>query len=248
MSSEPADKIIENEIKATLASVNQQNRPNKLRKMVCKKITGTNWTQYQRVLDAMIHKRSLQTIKVEGEQVIQPLRDESVAISSSVPNTEKSHVRTLEMKVPFTIIKYISRKGSKKRKNIELNTKTKITFDADTTKALRSNLSSVETSILTITKTWECDDQDEDEKEAKKRAKALMKTAKLHISKMVKSNKENPDRFAAKKAGGTFAEQAETKKRKLDAVKNAKKKYQKRDNDENYATSKAEKKKQRKFY
>ena len=167
-------------------------------------------------------KLAIRTSEVDGDLVIHPLSGELAVASHSdakKPPTEtvtatannkileqNQKIETVQMKVPFAIIKYISRKGSKKRKNIELNTKTQITFDVDTTRALRSGTSSViESSTVTITKTWKRDDE-VDEKESQEKAKSLLKTAKYHISKMVKAYKENPDHFAAKKAGGTFAD------------------------------------------
>jgi hypothetical protein len=265
MSSEPADKIIEHEIRAALASTQQPIRPNKLRKIICKKISETNWTQFQRVYDSMKVKLAIRTSEVDGDLVVHPLSGE-LAVASH-PDAKKpptatatphatatannknlepnQQIETVQMEVPFAIIKYISRKGSKKRKNIELNTKTQITFDVDTARALRSGSSSaVESSTMTITKTWNHDDE-VDENESQKKAKSLLKTAKYHISKMVKAYKENPDHFTAKKAGGTFAEQAEAKKKKVEALKSAKKRYKKRDQEDDTVPRK---KKERKFY
>lgn len=250
MSSETADEIIENEIKANLASIDQRVRPNKLRKLICKKVKGTNWTQYQRVLDSMIEKGIIQTKKDDGETKIQPLKKDTIA-ASSAPRAAKSEMISTEMEVPFAIIKYISRKGAKKRKNIENNTKTTILYDDETTTALKRNSSGVETSILTITKTLQVSDQGEDKKKLKRQAKTQVKYAKLFISKMINSYKENPDHFATVQSGGTLEEQAEAKKRKLDAAKNAKKKKHKKigqNVEENDAVIKSKKKKQRKFY
>lgn len=125
-----------------------------------------------------------------------------------------------------------------------MNTKTKMTFDADTNQAMWNNLSNVKKSTLTFTKTWS-PDESIDEKEAKEVAMKQMKAAKFMISQMLKSFKENPDHFEVKKAGGTLAEQDEAKKRKIEATKKhqKKKKSQTEDGKANDAS-----KKQRKFY
>lgn len=250
MSSEPEDKTVEIEIKHALASIKVKNiRPNKLRKIVCKKVKGTNWTQYQRVIDAMIKNGSVSTLEENGEVVIDKIKDGEVELPPPPSTQQSKNVKTLQIEVPFAIISYLTRKGSRKKKNIETNTKTTISFDEETIKALRStsNEFAVEKSKVTITKTWDTDT--DDDKEVKEKAKALLKTAKLHISKMKKSYKENPDHFAAKKAGGTFAEQDEAKKRKLEATKNSKNKYNKRkDNKVHDDDAITQKKKSRKFF
>lgn len=214
-------------------------RPNKLRKIICKQ-TNCSWTQYQTVLDALISDRAVKTKHVEGEDVI---------LSSS--DGKKASVKakmTEEMTIPIEVILHLTRKGQKKKKNIELNSKTKITFDEPTNRIVKTkDIMGVEKGTLIITKFWEPDvhNEGEEKEEAKKVAKKQFKAAKFFIKSMVKSFKENPEHFAPKKAGGTFAEQAEAKKVKEELTK------RRRNRQADYEAgtgSERKKKKERKFY
>jgi hypothetical protein len=228
MSNEPSDEIVEHDIKAVVANMKTAHmRPNKLRKIVCKQIKDTNWTQYQRVIDGLIQDKSLQTKKVDGESVVLSLRVGGSADKKTVAKVQSplknQKIMTHEMEVPYDIILYLTRKGRRKQTNIEDNTKTALSFDADTMKAMRSHVSSRdETSKNTITKQWNSDDGS-DEKEAKGTAKKQVHAANGCISRMILSFQDNPDHFTRKKAGGTFAEQDEAKQRKLDIAKKRKK-------------------------
>mmetsp|Transcript_14100 Transcript_14100/g.21139 ORF Transcript_14100/g.21139 Transcript_14100/m.21139 type:complete len:255 (+) Transcript_14100:89-853(+) len=254
MSNEPAEAVVEHEIKATVASMKTPHmRPNKLRKHVCKQIKETNWTQYQRVLDKLVQDGSLQTKEVDGEQVILSLGKATKASKDvSASPLQKQKVMTHEMEVPFDIILYLTRKGRRKQTNIETNTKTELSFDAETVKAMLSHVSSRDqNSTITITNMWSFD-EGSDEKEAKKKAKKQVDAAIACISRMIISFQDNPDHFTRKKAGGTFAEQAETKQRKLEIAKKRRKKSSNDDKDEAAASEGDEaskkKKRQRKFY
>jgi len=245
MSAEPSDEIVKNEILSTVtASMQAHMRPNKLRKLICKQVNGTNWTQYQRVLDKLIKKGSLSTQAVGGEEVILSLN------ANAAPAPEKQdapNVITADVEVPFEIILHLTKKGHQKQKNVELNTKTKITFDAETKKALRTHLSDVKTGSLTISRSWSWIPDDElNEKEAKEAAEKQLNAAKIMISQMVKAFEKNPDRFVIAKAGGTFAEQDEAKKRKLEATRRGPQHKKNSQNED--AVDEAAEKKHRRFY
>lgn len=257
MSKEPSDEIVEHEIKAVVANMKTAHmRPNKLRKIVCKQIKETNWTQYQRIIDRLIQDKSLQTKEVDREHVILSLRvGENVdkkTIAKVVSPLKNQKVMTHEMEVPYDIILYLTRKGRRKQKNIEANTKTELSFDDDTIKAMRSHVSSRdETSKITITKQWNADDGS-DEKEAKGKAKNQVHAANGCVSRMILSFQDNPDHFTRKKAGGTFAEQDEAKQRKLEIAKKRKKNSSTDDNSSAIVAETDEvpkkKKRNRKFY
>jgi len=264
MSKEPAEEVGEHEIKTTVLNMKTAHmRPNKLRKHVCKQIKETNWTQYQRVLDRLVKDGSLKTKEVDGEHVILSLGKigakgtKATKASKVVPALalppQKQKAMTHDMEVPFDIILYLSRKGRRKQTNIETNTKTELSFDAKTVKAMLSHVSSREqNSTITITNMWS--EEDSDEKEAKKKAKKQVDAAIACISRMIISFQDNPDHFIRQKAGGTFAEQAETKQRKLEIAKKRRKKSGNDDGDEDAASEvddaskKKKTKRQRKFY
>lgn len=269
MSNEPAEEIVEHEIKATVLNMKTAHmRPNKLRKHVCKQIKETNWTQYQRVLDRLVKDGSLKTKEMDGEHVILSLgkiagkgtkvtkASKATKATKVVPASplQKQKAMTHEMEVPFDIILYLSRKGRRKQTNIETNTKTELSFDAETVKAMLSHVTSRDqNSTITITNMWSFD-EGSDEKEAKKKAKKQVDAAIACISRMIISFQDNPDHFIRQKAGGTFAEQAETKQRKLEIAKKRRKKSNHDDGDEDTASEaddgskKKKTKRQRKFY
>jgi hypothetical protein len=242
MSAEPSDEIVKNAIVSTVtASMQAHMRPNKLRKLICKQVSGTNWTHYQKVLDGLIKDGSLSTQEVDGEQVILSLNDNA---APAPPKQDKPNVISVDIDVPFEIILHLTKKGHQKQKNVELNTKTKITFNAETQKALRENQSDVKTASLTIKRSWSSNDGT-DEKEAKEAAEKQMRAAKRLISQMVNAFKENPERFVVKKAGGTIAEQEVANKRNLVVAKHH---GQKKSRNEDAVNDDSKEKKQRKFY
>ena len=267
MSNEPAEEVVEHEIKATVLNMKTAHmRPNKLRKHVCKQIKQTNWTQYQRVLDRLVKDGSLKTKEMDGEHVILSLgkigakgtkatkASKAVHVPALASPLQKQKVMTHDMEVPFDIILYLSRKGRRKQTNIETNTKTELSFDAKTVKAMLSHVTSRDqNSTITITNMWSFE-EGSDEKEAKKKAKKQVDAAIACISRMIISFQDNPDHFIRQKAGGTFAEQAETKQRKLEIAKKRRKKSSNDDGDEDAASEvddaskKKKTKRQRKFY
>lgn len=266
---EPDDHKVEHVILSTVANLEKPVRPNKLRKIICNQVKGCNWTQYQRILDSMINeKKSIYTCFINNEEMISP-KQKNDSISSSLiiedDNTnsknEDSNVNSTtgitspqsnriqpdiistEIKVPLAIVYHLVRKGKKKQKSLEENTKTKFTFNNESLTAVKKkSFDSNEICSLTISSLHD----DVDEISAKKH----VKTAKLLLSKMVKSFELNPDHFNPRQAGGTFKEQDEAKKRKLEArQKVISKKRDNVDNDsgnDNEATVK--KKRKKKFY
>lgn len=240
MSQEPSDNFIEQTILEQLLTLDTNVKPNKLRKIVCKIVSSTNWTQFQRVLDKLIETGK---VKLSGEE-----QGDKVLILPTDKNDKKKSQKNDEpcsqalndtIEVPVEIVSNLLRKGKKKQKNIEINTKTKLKFDKDVLLAVRkSDFGTKQNTIITISS-----EILDDIEIAKKHVKA----AKLMIHKMVQAYKENPDHYM-RKAGGTFAEQDEAKKRKADALQ---KLQQKKKNviaeDEGVIQTKHSRKK-RKFY
>ena len=183
MSTEPLDEEVRNKIISTVGAMQAHMRPNKLRKIICKQVSGTDWSQYQRVVDDLIKIGSLETEEVDGETMILPSKYHAASVP---PKQDKVKVIAEDLDIPFGIILYLTKKGRKKQKNIEMNTKTELTFDTDTKKALKNNTSNVEKATLTITKSFSSNGSTEGE-EAKEAAMKQMKAAKFHILQMLKS-------------------------------------------------------------
>ena len=215
--SEPQDSVVEKCILTSLAREKSKIRPNKLRKIVCRDIRDTNWSQFQRVLDAMIANHDIDTEEVEGNVMLSSKAgfqadnaNESVCIDKR-PDSDL----TVVLKVPCAILGHLVSKGCKKKKNIEENTKTKISFETHPNDVKKESTS--DTNIdLKISKSWrKCEDERIDEEKAKRH----LETAKLMILKMVDAYKKNPKHFERRKAGGTLAEQEESKKERVVAAK-----------------------------
>ncbi len=267
-SAEVSDGVVKKSLLANISSMKVPHmRPNKLRKVLCK-ATNCTWTQYQNILDGMIKDGTIETRMVEGEMVILSsggvgnTTSNIAGVGSSDDQDAKASAKletiSEEMTIPIEIILHLTRKGHKKQKNIETNTKTKITYDAETTRITKTKQpNGVKTGTLIITKTWDPTfipptkgdepklDTKDAKKEAKKVSKKQFKAAKFFIQGMVKSYEENPEHFAPKKAGGTFAEQDEAKKMKEELSKRRRKKNA---SDVKTDGSEKKKKKQRKFY
>mmetsp|Transcript_14341 Transcript_14341/g.19974 ORF Transcript_14341/g.19974 Transcript_14341/m.19974 type:complete len:240 (-) Transcript_14341:23-742(-) len=231
------DKHVEEAILAVLASLTTVNsiRPNKLRKIICKQVKGTNWTQYQVVLDRMVSENAIQTKKEEGEKVLLATGD----VNTEEP-TKESRIQTKKttLQIPQAVARHLTRKGHSKQKNIEKNTKTMMKID-------RSQKDEVSLTIEAEYPTNESEDEDNknDDNDVEEIVQKRINAAALLIKNMIKSYKKNPEHFE-KKAGGTFAEQAEAKKRKEEILK---KRHKKRSMDEQ-RNNKQKKKKERKFY
>lgn len=252
---EVSNDVVKDSILSNISSMKvPYMRPNKLRKILCKE-TNCTWTQYQNILDGLIGDGTVKTNKIEGDLVILSSssatgkKSEPQSAAKTPPNTTSETISE-EMIIPIEVIFHLTRKGHKKQKNIETNTKTKITYDSQTTRITKSKQADgVKNGTLIITKSWNPlqADPDVDEKEAKKEAKKIakkqFKAAKFFIQGMVKSFKENPEHFAPKKAGGTFAEQDEAKK-----IKQEMSKRRKNNRGDMESGEKKKKKKPRKFY
>mmetsp|Transcript_13878 Transcript_13878/g.18183 ORF Transcript_13878/g.18183 Transcript_13878/m.18183 type:complete len:166 (+) Transcript_13878:3-500(+) len=152
-----------------------------------------------------------------------------------LPKESKIQTKKTTVQIPQAVAHHLTRKGHSKRKNIEKNTKTKMNID-------RSPKDEVSLTIEAEYSTNERKD-DDDDNDVEEIMQKRINAAALLIKNMIKSYAKNPEHFE-KKAGGTFAEQAEAKKRKEEILK---KRHKKRYMDEQ-RNDKQKKKKERKFY
>lgn len=237
---EPDDSVVRTAITNALSTIETNIRPNKLRKVICKKVQGTNWTQYQRVLDKMIQEeQSLQTTMINDELTICPMNDSSKIKEKIVEEERKTSSQRTNMNVPLAIVYHLIKKGQKKQKRLELNSKTKFTFTSE-------SLSSVKKKDFDVNEETSFVIESQGDNADKELAKKHIKTAKLHVSKMVKAFQVNPHRFCPRKAGGTIKEQQEAKKMRKEAGQKKKKKI--RDDEGKDQIEISSKKKRRKFY
>jgi hypothetical protein len=267
-SQQPDDHKVEHAILITVANLEKPVRPNKLRKIICNQVKGCNWTQYQRILDSMMkEKKSIHTCFINNEEMISPnqkndsmssslIEDDRIGTinedsndtptttgrTSSQSNKNQPNVISVDIKVPLAIVYHLVRKGKKKQKSIEENTKTKFTFSNESLMAVKTKgFDSNEMCSFTISSLHD----DIEEISAKKH----VKTAKILMNKMVKSFELNPDHFNPRQAGGTFKEQEEAKKRKLEARQKAiSKKRDNADYDVGHNEATVKKKRKKKFY
>jgi hypothetical protein len=235
MAQEPNDDIVKNAIINAISKLDDKIRPNKLRKIICRKVDGTNWTQYQRVLDKMVkEKDSLQTCTVGDELLIFPLTStttttakltavaESSNGSSSLSPSPEKEMLTTKMKIPLAIVYHLTKKKNKKQKSLELNTKTKFIFKQETLLAIKGKTKFDPNERIKFTiqsmhlQGLNKDEDDYDHDEEVDKAKRHIKTAKIMVNNMVKAFGKDPDHFCPPIEGGTFKEQAEIKKRKLE--------------------------------
>lgn len=245
MTLEPQDEVVKKEIIATVSNCLEAHiRPNKLRKLICKKIDRTNWTQYQRVLDELLQDKTLRTKAVNGELVILPsllpLRDKDRSEKREGANPSSSSEakkKTEVMKVPLAIVRHLLKKGHKKQSNIEKNSKSKLFFTKESLAAVRTkHFDHGDEADITITKYYDDDDEESAQKQ--------LKNAVLMVSKMVQAYKNSPDHFRQKEAGGTLEYQEEVKKRKLEIEK----KRGQKDREDMNGGVKIVKKRSRKYY
>jgi len=239
MDSEPKDDIVKAEIISTIDKMDAMSiRPNKLRKIICKKVDGTNWSQYQRVLDSILEEKILKTKAIDGELMILPSRADCQSQTENLEEKNSSDVKkkTEVMSVPLAIIRHLVKKGHKKQNNIEKNSKSKIRFSKESMVAIRTkDFNPADQAELTITKYY-----GDDEELATKQ----LKNALLMVNKMVKAYTDSPDHFHQNDAGGTLKHQEEVKKRKFEAEK---KRGRKNKNEENCEAT-IGKKRNRKYY
>jgi len=189
------DDAVRQCILSTLASVpDPWIRPNKLRKLVCKK-KNINWTQFQTALDALIQEKVILTKTANGGeiQIITNNGDDD-----DFNNTEKRETKQEQheevMKIPTAVAHHLLRKGGKKKQNIETNTKTKLKIGP-----IRNN---TDATTITTELSILCSGDANDEK-----TKNRMKFAMATILKMIKAYEEHPDHFIHSKGGGTLEEQ-----------------------------------------
>lgn len=252
---EPEDIKVKSAILNEVAKIDVPIRFNKLRKIICKNVKNTNWTQFQRVIDSMIkQEKIIETCVVDSEERITPMNDmKGSSIQMEIPHGENDHVETQQqqqneeqsqivsstMKVPLAIIYHLTKKGRKKQKNLEVNTKTLFTFTDESLKAVKTHSFNPKERCSFIIKAIKVQDNEE-------AVTRHIKTAKTLINKMVKSFEEHPEHFCPRKAGGTFKEQEEAKKRKLEARQKHKRKEMRANS--NTSTDSTSKRKRQKFY
>ena len=121
-------------------------RPNKLRKMICRQVTRTTWTQFARCLEELVKdaritmdnnsQKEEERIVVPGGAVQQPVSPEEDG--EPQPKKQKTLVvitgdnqtkgASKNIRVPRAIALHLVRRGNLKKNNIEINTKTKLTI------------------------------------------------------------------------------------------------------------------------
>lgn len=244
-------KMAEQRIKEELAKLTTVDhiRPNKLRKIVCKKDGGMNWTEFQETLDKLIDHNEVQTEKQNGEVVILVSNTGDGASPAEVKDCSKQELqkqrKEITMEIPLAVAQHLTRKGRRKQKNIEETCKSKLVISGvDNANSPTDNVT------LQIINEYGAGD-DSTEEESEQSAIKQLKAAKVCIGNMISSFREHPDRYTVKKAGGTLAEQEKAKKiRERGAKLRAEKHRQKRGSAaKGYGdATPAKKKKKRKYY
>ena len=231
------DQAVRDGIKEALADLTSpvsQIRPNKLRKLVCKS-TGATWTQFQIALEQMIGSGAIKSKLVEGEKVIliddsttnKQRRDEneetSARTTGSTNKSQQKNKKEITMEIPLAVAHHLTRKGRRKQRNIESTTKTELSMSG-TEKAKNPR----DLVNLVIVKKYDGANTEKEQKAdgTEERATKHLNAARVHIENMIKSYKAHPDRYTAKKAGGTFAEQEKAKKLKAAGAKRRAERHQ----------------------
>jgi hypothetical protein len=219
MSSLPSGEVIRNGIKAALASLAVDTvRSNKLRKMVCKSVEGCTWTQFQVHLDDLVKSGKLKVVTsgkgeihvlvsslVGGNALGGTAHKEETTIDSEKSTTclaEETKVvlkKLQKMEIPHAVAKHLVRKGRKKQKNIEKSTKVLLTMSG-----MSDAKEPSDTVVLNISREYPTSVEEE-------KAEAQLNAAKMLIGNMVNAYEKHPDRFLAKRDGGTFEEQAKAR-------------------------------------
>eukprot|EP00545_Synedropsis_sp_CCMP1620_P003135 CAMPEP_0119015878 /NCGR_PEP_ID=MMETSP1176-20130426/11702_1 /TAXON_ID=265551 /ORGANISM="Synedropsis recta cf, Strain CCMP1620" /LENGTH=274 /DNA_ID=CAMNT_0006969203 /DNA_START=17 /DNA_END=841 /DNA_ORIENTATION=+ len=218
----PPEEEMKNVILSTLGS-STEVRPNKLRKVACKQVQGATWTQFTRCLEALIEEKAVQR-KEKGGEVFLVLgsgnrgssansdkKRKNATTESDKPTDNTGEVEVLkeEIRISRVIALYLHKRKHIKLKNIETNTKTKLTiFGKLDGKQTDSSLDELHTLQIAAELSNE---NDETKKESEEAAKKHIEVAKHLIQKIVNAQKLNPARFAPKKSGGTFEEQEQTR-------------------------------------
>jgi hypothetical protein len=268
----PSDKAMEAAVVSTLGASKDALRPNKLRKLVCKQLQGATWTQFATCLDEMVDKAVVQRKTNNGEVFVQMVvgtahpGDKKKGKSkitkkkdtkSTAETEEERQVLKEEVRIPRSIALYLLKKKHLKLKNIQTNTKTKLTIfgKLDTgTKHTVESLAELHTLQITaefVESTHAEEEVDLDDgvdvlpKETREAAEKHIAFAKKLIQKIVNAQKLNPDRFAPKQFGGTFEEQAKREAQKRRRVTEIDYRSQAREEGE---TEKHTRRKREKFY
>lgn len=233
-SEEVEDKVVRLAIVSTLSTIFASQdvtflRPNKLRKMVCKQIPGATWTQFAECLEKILDnnhgdessgfqmEQGNIVNKANGSNGTEKVRAQAMTPPSSTkeanPSKEStgSVLQSKNVQVPRAIALHLTRKGFLKKRNIETNSKTKLTIHGIGPASEGLPLDELVTIQITRHRLQSQSENDNEELAIKH-----VKTAQVLLQKMAESYKKHPDRFAPKKAGGTLEEQ-EAKKQQAAA-------------------------------
>jgi len=124
---EPSDDIIQQAIISSLEGLDVDSvRPNKLRKLVCRK-SGCNWDQYAGVLTVMIEDKEVKTRQEKGEQVLLKLAG-AKSSKDKDENEERNQLNKITIMIPTEVAFNMIRKDRAKQKKIEMRTGTKLEF------------------------------------------------------------------------------------------------------------------------
>mmetsp|Transcript_45261 Transcript_45261/g.137897 ORF Transcript_45261/g.137897 Transcript_45261/m.137897 type:complete len:267 (-) Transcript_45261:392-1192(-) len=256
----PSDEDVKEGICSALSETYvDEIRPNKLRKIICKRVEGASWTQFQVNLESLIESGRIHVGKGGGGDRVILLKSSSKGGICSVNNEDaeaasakrqkKSDVppKSVDVQLPRAVALHLTRKAHLKQKNIEKNTKTKVLMGGkELKKKVLSAGSSDDEVTITISAGLNVGDNEQDPAEVDATIDRRLKSATVLINQMIKAYAKHPDRFAPRKAGGSFEEQAKEKKRKHDALQRRQAKNEKERNTSDQSTAK--KRKRRKFY
>jgi len=211
--------VVRSAIVSTLSTAQDGIRPNKLRKMVCKQIPGATWTQFAECLEKImddarsgfqmedgniVNSKAHHGTKKGNAQATTPSSTKEAKPSqesTTTSNTGGEVLQSKNVKVPRAIALHLTRKHFLKKKNIETNSKTKLTLHGIHGSASEGPLDELVTIQITRHRLVEIENDNEE------LAKKHIKTAQVLLEKMAQSYQKHPDRFAPKKAGGTLEEQ-----------------------------------------
>ena len=193
-------------------------RPNKLRKMICKQIPTATWTQFAECLETVLKDGENSFQMDEKNENIVAIgttgSGSSSAAAAAHESTQQQHlsqkekvIATKNVQVPRAIALHLNRKGGQKKRNLETNSKTKLTIHGIGRASEGLPLDELVTVQITRYSLLDSGSTDDESELAKKH----IKTAKLLLEKMAHSYKKHPDHFGPKKAGGTLEEQEQQK-------------------------------------
>jgi len=282
------DKIVSAAIASTMQSFfngtnkNTILRPNKLRKIICQqKLPGTSWTQFAACLEHVLEEDT-ETEKYKTPSVKTDLNGNIVLKENSICKTSKeesqstitegvnatessilrvsSNVLSKNVKVPRAVAIHLTKKGNRKKQNIEINTKTKLTLHGLGDHRIENDQERLEELVTiqivhpklstTDTGTTGSTTSDTTEKEQQHDlANKHIKAAELLLQNMTNSFRKFPERFVPRKAGGTLEEQEQEQQERLKrAEAEITKKHKKQSRQEDLHVSHNKKRKKEKFY